>query len=356
MQTEADTDRAISIGIGPHRLASRAFLAPMAGITDLPVRRMAMRFGAGLAVSEMIASDWLASGDPSALLRAEGEGVGLHVVQLAGCEAHWLAEGARIAEAAGADIIDINMGCPAKSVTNGQLAGAALLRDVEQATRMIAAVVAAVSVPVTLKMRLGWDENSIVAPELARRAEGEGVKMITVHGRTRAQFYNGEADWEAIARVRSEISVPLVANGDLTTYEDASEMRALANADCCPDEREPGQRDFAYLLDPGERHRVYVEPVRDGADEIAQEHADQEIDHRKDDQGGDGDFRNGGEDAGHILSCHPGRAQREPGSIKPILSACGYGSRIAACSGFRDDSLYTLNPSISSHSAPYWLL
>jgi len=231
MQTEADTDRAISIGIGPHRLASRAFLAPMAGITDLPVRRMAMRFGAGLAISEMIASDWLASGDPSALLRAEGEGVGLHVVQLAGCEAHWLAEGARIAEAAGADIIDINMGCPAKSVTNGQLAGAALLRDVEQATRMIAAVVAAVSVPVTLKMRLGWDENSIVAPELARRAEGEGVKMITVHGRTRAQFYNGEADWEAIARVRSEISVPLVANGDLTTYEDASEMRALAKAD-----------------------------------------------------------------------------------------------------------------------------
>jgi nifR3 family TIM-barrel protein len=231
MKTEADTDRAISISIGPHQLASRAFLAPMAGITDLPVRRMAMRFGAGLAVSEMIASDWLASGDPSALLRAEGEGVGLHVVQLAGCEAHWLAEGARVAEAAGADIIDINMGCPAKSVTNGQLAGAALLRDVEQATRMIAAVVAAVSVPVTLKMRLGWDENSIVAPELARRAEGEGVKMITVHGRTRAQFYKGDADWEAIARVKSEISIPLVANGDLTSYEDATEMYALAQAD-----------------------------------------------------------------------------------------------------------------------------
>jgi tRNA-dihydrouridine synthase B len=179
----------------------------------------------------MIASDWLASGDPSALLRAEGEGVGLHVVQLAGCEACWLAEGARIAEAAGADIIDINMGCPAKSVTNGQLAGAALLRDIDQAEQLIRAVVGAVKVPVTLKMRLGWDENSIVAPELARRAEEAGVKMITVHGRTRKQFYNGEADWEAIARVKSEISVPLVANGDLTSYEDASEMRAQAQAD-----------------------------------------------------------------------------------------------------------------------------
>ncbi len=218
------------IGIGKHRLASRAFLAPMAGITDLPMRRMAMRFGAGLAVSEMIASDWLASGNPSALLRAEGEGVGLHVVQLAGCEAHWLAEGARIAEGAGADIIDINMGCPAKSVTSGQ-AGAALLRDVDEAERLIRAVVGAVKVPVTLKMRLGWDGNSIVAPELARRAEIAGVAMITVHGRTRAQFYNGEADWAAIAKVKSEISVPLVANGDLTTYEDAAEMRSLAQAD-----------------------------------------------------------------------------------------------------------------------------
>lgn len=232
MQTQADTNHSIGISIGRHRLASRAFLAPMAGITDLPVRRMAMRFGAGLTVSEMIASDWLASGNPSALLRAEGEGVGLHVVQLAGCEAHWLAEGARIAEAAGADIVDINMGCPAKSVTGGQQqAGAALLRDVEQASLLIAAVVGAVKVPVTLKMRLGWDENSIVAPELARRAEDAGVSMITVHGRTRAQFYKGDADWAAIARVKSEISIPLVANGDLTTYEDAAEMRTLAQAD-----------------------------------------------------------------------------------------------------------------------------
>lgn len=231
MKIKADSSPATGFSIGKHRLASRAFLAPMAGITDLPVRRMAMRFGAGLAVSEMIAGEWLASGNASAMLRAEGDGVGLHVVQLAGCEARWLAEGARIAEASGADIIDINMGCPAKSVTSGQQAGAALLRDIDEAERLIEAVIAAVQVPVTLKMRLGWDEHSIVAPELARRAEGAGVAMITVHGRTRAQFYKGDADWETIAKVKSEIAVPLVANGDLTSYEDATEMYALAQAD-----------------------------------------------------------------------------------------------------------------------------
>lgn len=189
-----------------------------------------MRFGAGMVVSEMIASDWLASGDPAALLRAEGEGVGLHVVQLAGRETHWLAEGARIAESSGADIVDINMGCPAKCVTSGA-AGAALLRDIDQAERLIAAVVSAVKIPVTLKMRLGWDEHSIVAPALARRAEAAGVALITVHGRTRAQFYNGNADWTAIAKVKSEIKIPLVANGDLTTYEDAAGMMKASGAD-----------------------------------------------------------------------------------------------------------------------------
>ena len=142
------------LAIGPHRLANRAVLAPMAGITDLPFRRMAARFGAGLVVSEMIASEWLADGDPGARLRVEGEGIGLHVVQLAGCEVRWLAEGARIAESAGAHIIDINMGCPAKRVTAGE-AGSALLRNPDQALRLIEAVVGAVNVPVTLKMRLG---------------------------------------------------------------------------------------------------------------------------------------------------------------------------------------------------------
>ncbi len=216
--------------VGPHRLQNRVLLAPMASITDLPFRKVAARFGAGLVVSEMIASEWLAEGDPAATLRAEGEGVGLNVVQLAGCETHWLAEGARVAEAAGADIIDINMGCPAKHVTAGQ-AGAALLRDLDHATKLIEAAINAVRVPVTLKMRLGWDENSIVAPELARRAEAAGVAMITVHGRTRCQFYQGRADWSAIARVKAAVSIPVVANGDLQTYDDARAMLELSGAD-----------------------------------------------------------------------------------------------------------------------------
>jgi len=189
-----------------------------------------MRFGAGLVVSEMIASEWLADGDPAARLRVEGEGAGLHVVQLAGCEARWLAEGARIAEHVGASIIDINMGCPAKRVTTGE-AGAALLRNLDHALSLIEAVVGAVGIPVTLKMRLGWDEHSIVAPELARRAEAAGVALISVHGRTRAQFYEGRADWNAIARVKAAVNIPLAANGDLARYEDATEILAASRAD-----------------------------------------------------------------------------------------------------------------------------
>lgn len=217
--------------IGPHRVPNRALLAPMAGITDLPFRRMAKRYGAGLVVSEMIAGEQLAEGDPSAAVRAEGEGTGLRVVQLAGCEAHWLAEGARIAEAAGADIVDINMGCPAKQVTNGQQAGAALLRDLDHAVSLIEAVIAAVRVPVTLKMRLGWDEHSIVAPQLARRAEAAGVAMVTVHGRTRAQFYQGRAEWTAIAQVKDAVSIPVVANGDLTKFDEADAILSASGAD-----------------------------------------------------------------------------------------------------------------------------
>jgi tRNA-dihydrouridine synthase B len=224
-------DSTALLAIGRHRLANRALLAPMAGITDLPFRRVAARYGAGLVVSEMIAGEQLADGDPSAVVRAEGEGVGLRVVQLAGCEARWLAEGARIAEAAGADIIDINMGCPSKQVTNGQQAGAALLRNLDHAVSLIDATIAAVRVPVTLKMRLGWDEHSIVAPELARRAEAAGVAMVTVHGRTRAQFYQGRAEWTAIARVKDAVSIPVVANGDLTNFSDADAMLSASGAD-----------------------------------------------------------------------------------------------------------------------------
>ncbi len=207
-----------------------AVLAPMSGITDAPFRRLAARLGAGLVVSEMTASDDLARGRPMTVLRSEAAGIGPHVVQLAGCETHWMAEGARIAESAGADIIDINMGCPARHVTNGE-SGSALMRDLDHALRLIEATVGAVKVPVTLKMRLGWDHQSLNAPDLARRAEAAGVRMITVHGRTRCQFYKGTADWRAIRAVKDAISIPLVVNGDILTYDDAKNALEQSGAD-----------------------------------------------------------------------------------------------------------------------------
>jgi nifR3 family TIM-barrel protein len=215
-----DAPRAKSLNIGGIQLANRVLLAPMSGITDAPFRRLAAGLGAGLVVSEMTASNDLAQGRPISRLRCEAAGVGPHVVQLAGCEAHWMREGVRVAEEAGADMIDINMGCPARHVTGGQ-SGSALMRDLDHALSLIEATVESASVPVTLKMRLGWDDRSRNAAELARRAEAAGVKMITVHGRTRQQFYKGEADWAALRDVREAISVPLVVNGDITSYETA---------------------------------------------------------------------------------------------------------------------------------------
>jgi tRNA-dihydrouridine synthase B len=224
------TPRQQALSIGPFGIASPVALAPMSGITDAPFRRMVARFGVGWTVSEMVPGDDLAAGTEEARLRAEGEGLALHVVQIAGCDPHWMAEGARVAVAAGADIVDINMGCPAKRVTGGY-AGSALMRDLDHAERLIAATVAAVDAPVTLKMRLGWDHDSVNAPELARRAEALGVALVTVHGRTRQQFYKGSADWAAIAAVRQAVSIPLVANGDATTLDEVDRALALSAAD-----------------------------------------------------------------------------------------------------------------------------
>jgi len=216
--------------IGDIAVANRVLLAPMSGITDAPFRRLAARLGAGLVVSEMTASDDLVNGKPMSKLRCEAAGIGPHVVQLAGCQAHWMAEGARIAEGAGADIIDINMGCPARHVTGGQ-SGSALMRNLDHAVTLIEATLSAVKVPVTLKMRLGWDDNSLNAPELARRAEASGVQMITVHGRTRCQFYKGEANWNAVRAVKDAVTIPLVVNGDITSFDKAVAALELSGAD-----------------------------------------------------------------------------------------------------------------------------
>jgi tRNA-dihydrouridine synthase B len=216
--------------VGDVQIAAPVFLAPMSGVTDAPARTEADRFGAPAVVTEMVAGAELAREHVDFVRRAAPHnGSGPFIIQLAGREPEWMRIGAELSESAGADIVDINMGCPAKKVTGGQ-SGCALMREPDLARRLIAATVAGTKRPVTVKMRLGWDDASLNAPEIARIAEGEGAQMVTVHGRTRQQFYEGKANWARIAAVVESVRVPVIANGDIVDARSGGEALRQSGA------------------------------------------------------------------------------------------------------------------------------